>query len=586
MANKLLISPATEKTTKLKGLEKLLKQAAGDSTDSVASVGDETKGSSAFAIVDGTKLIQSDPEEQEVLARAIDNGFPVVLENASKGAMTQATGLGIEAEIAIIRQARDGVHISAVVPVIAKPSGHGEEEHIPPVTGDTASTDEKKEEKLKESGVVPIPSLEVAEIPLAEQVLGILNAESPADTTAVSTASMDEPSVDLEQPISYYLDWHPLRQSIKWDDGGSQPVNVSPHVKIELYATNKPNNKFLVITTAGGISPGTLRYDEDTVRGYFLKSAFVEYGPVQMPSGMSILDSSPENANNSSSVSYATGFELGGSLSKDGPELSGSYNSSTARTLDLSDFSIENKIDSIRGRWDYNLSSVEGNPYYKSSDLYAGPLTFRWLHLPNIARNGLQPETHVVWKAPAEFNGKLKFNFKFGMTLRMTWMTLYKNIFGMTVRATFHHDDFDFLSPWDGVEIDFSQVQAPKMPERSIPNFAARILVEYKPKEGEVFTLRSLGDGTFEILESSTVQIPPEPEPEIPILAYHTVKQGDMLSALSLHYYGSAARAKWIQIYYANREIMGSSYNNIRPGMVLKIPDLEGKKNWDDHPRA
>lgn len=58
-----------------------------------------------------------------------------------------------------------------------------------------------------------------------------------------------------------------------------------------------------------------------------------------------------------------------------------------------------------------------------------------------------------------------------------------------------------------------------------------------------------------------------------PYLAEHTVVSGDNLSYISKQYYGTAD--KYMKIYEANKDVIGSNPNVIRVGMVLKIPRLE-----------
>ena len=63
--------------------------------------------------------------------------------------------------------------------------------------------------------------------------------------------------------------------------------------------------------------------------------------------------------------------------------------------------------------------------------------------------------------------------------------------------------------------------------------------------------------------------------PAVKTIAEHTVKKGETLSHIALAYYGSAARENWMQIYEANKDVLGDNYNLIRPGQVLKIPELK-----------
>lgn len=65
-----------------------------------------------------------------------------------------------------------------------------------------------------------------------------------------------------------------------------------------------------------------------------------------------------------------------------------------------------------------------------------------------------------------------------------------------------------------------------------------------------------------------------EPAPAVsPYLAEHTVVSGDNLSYISKQYYGTAD--KYMKIYEANKDVIGSNPSLIRAGMVLKIPRLE-----------
>lgn len=59
-------------------------------------------------------------------------------------------------------------------------------------------------------------------------------------------------------------------------------------------------------------------------------------------------------------------------------------------------------------------------------------------------------------------------------------------------------------------------------------------------------------------------------------MARHTVVQGDTLSGLALHFYGSGAKEKWMAIYDANRKTIGDDPNRVKPGIKLRNPKLEG----------
>jgi nucleoid-associated protein YgaU len=46
------------------------------------------------------------------------------------------------------------------------------------------------------------------------------------------------------------------------------------------------------------------------------------------------------------------------------------------------------------------------------------------------------------------------------------------------------------------------------------------------------------------------------------------------MSGLALKYYGSAVRDKWMQIYEANKELIGDNPAFIKVGQTLNIPEL------------
>ena len=57
-------------------------------------------------------------------------------------------------------------------------------------------------------------------------------------------------------------------------------------------------------------------------------------------------------------------------------------------------------------------------------------------------------------------------------------------------------------------------------------------------------------------------------------IAEHTVAGDETLSHIALKYYGSAVKEKWMLIYQANKAVIGDDPNKIRPGQLLKIPEL------------
>jgi nucleoid-associated protein YgaU len=56
--------------------------------------------------------------------------------------------------------------------------------------------------------------------------------------------------------------------------------------------------------------------------------------------------------------------------------------------------------------------------------------------------------------------------------------------------------------------------------------------------------------------------------------ADHTVAVGDSLRLIALKYYGPGGQENWKVIYDANKAVIGENPYILKPGQVLKIPEL------------
>lgn len=61
---------------------------------------------------------------------------------------------------------------------------------------------------------------------------------------------------------------------------------------------------------------------------------------------------------------------------------------------------------------------------------------------------------------------------------------------------------------------------------------------------------------------------------EIKVKAEHTVMVGDSLRLIGLKHYGPGGQDFWKRIYEANKAVIGENPYILRPGTVLKIPEL------------
>ena len=65
--------------------------------------------------------------------------------------------------------------------------------------------------------------------------------------------------------------------------------------------------------------------------------------------------------------------------------------------------------------------------------------------------------------------------------------------------------------------------------------------------------------------------VAPSPAPKIK--AWHVVTSQDTASSITQKYYGSSDQAKWMAVYEINKAVIGADPNQIRPGLLLRIPE-------------
>jgi nucleoid-associated protein YgaU len=58
------------------------------------------------------------------------------------------------------------------------------------------------------------------------------------------------------------------------------------------------------------------------------------------------------------------------------------------------------------------------------------------------------------------------------------------------------------------------------------------------------------------------------------VIAEHKVGDDDTLSHIALKYYGHATKEYWMLIYEFNKDVIGDNPGIIRPGTMLKVPEL------------
>jgi len=124
--------------------------------------------------------------------------------------------------------------------------------------------------------------------------------------------------------------------------------------------------------------------------------------------------------------------------------------------------------------------------------------------------------------------------------------------------ATIHKPGVTPAKP--GVERPAPKPLGAKPPTGTKPPVAVKPPAGAKPPAGDLDSFHAIRPGMMA---------------PVAVLAEHTVVEGQTLSDLSLKYYKSAARAKWMKIYEANKAVIGDDPGKIKAGMVLKIPKID-----------
>jgi LysM repeat protein len=96
---------------------------------------------------------------------------------------------------------------------------------------------------------------------------------------------------------------------------------------------------------------------------------------------------------------------------------------------------------------------------------------------------------------------------------------------------------------------------------------------------GDVYYTITLRSWRAQTIRVETAESPPKPDSNRPSTPpkgsqTYTVKKGDTLWKIAKMFYGEGN--KWPTIYEANRKVIGSNPNLIRPGQVLVIPGVSG----------
>lgn len=488
----ILVSDKTRQRTKLGDLlaePARTAPASGKIRAMATAVQSTAPASPQFALVNGEALGKKDRDEQRIVRQAERDNLPLVIENASAEVMAQATGLGLAADVAVVKKLTPNRYRISLL-------NGGKMATRQDEAAEAAAVEEKVAERMAADAAAPADTEEVATAVsaanVAAQVQSMLDEQASMDTAAEAVGGAGAAARSDEYIYYVNIGYVSMQRIRNTSTNVVQEAFLAVDFEVGLYATNNPRQKWLRIRPKGvGFSPGKMLYDKRLVRGYFQDRLKVSYGPNRPPAGFVIANYAPRNVNADYSVTNTTGFEVGAEVSQDGPGVGASYSASKATTYGFKDFAIIDHNNSVKGIWEYKLSAVgKGKEYSKWSDLWYYYFVDWGMHkLPPLATGPLNVDSEVVWRAPASLNQKVEIVYSFEQTIRKVWW--HDSKVETRTRSYWNRCYGSFF-------VDFNRVQIPQPPQqetRENGRFLPTTTIPLQAGNGRQFTIRGGRNG-------------------------------------------------------------------------------------------
>ena len=411
----------------------------------------------AGVYADASLLSADSTKDHPIFNAAMDAGVPVILTRVGEGfAVGDIAGLGVTAtdtEVIVVQSVADH---QAIVHKVGSEMGIIEGD-LETLKGN-AETGERTLEVTRNSA--PMTQVTLADPAVsADEITGYLFDHNSLQAS-IFPEMLTKADVLPECRSGSCYQWFysgsngsvgDNHTSNTWNiTGTSQSPNFSVRYVITLYDSINPDAKFVTFHSIGHMSTGGLYVNESKDRGYFnedmrLATKLVsfyngQYYPDYIPSEpLTLLKTSPENANNVSHITTSESIKVGVSASPPsgddaamlGPvnkDVTGSaeYTASWSFRRPVSDFDVVNTSSNAIGiggeaRWEYNMSASTGAGYSNWDDLISGGCTYDLHGLSNIALNNLQPSVLSIWSVPRTFRNWAQFELRTYQGLRHTW---------------------------------------------------------------------------------------------------------------------------------------------------------------------
>jgi hypothetical protein len=295
----------------------------------------------------GADLSEIEPTDEDVLIvdAAEQAGIPVIFENVTKVKMAKFFGLGVDNDLVVaeynptLRRGRLN---------FGEPLHLTDPEHEAPVMQERRTFAARL--KVAQDVIQSRPFIKSAK-PQAETNTGVCSAASSASSVPIPTSACQEWESSGLGPIYFLV-----------EDPAGIEVDLTNFIDPEFFygVYQVGTQKYVLLRATGGwgnaldavVSTSSKRFP-------FFRTYKVQFQPI---TDWTADRYAPANLNNTSTITTTTGFSLTAGASagqgSSGVNASATYSSSTASTVNVSDWTAQNNSSGVNSTWTYYMSDT------------------------------------------------------------------------------------------------------------------------------------------------------------------------------------------------------------------------------------
>ncbi len=345
---------------------------------------------------------------------ALEEGVPVVLENADSTKMAALTGIGVEAKTAVIETRDEGGEFNITIVDGPEPTiQEGPVQSFEPPAQPTPDNPAMKEQLARYEAQQQAARAGAPKAALTQRIAKLTGAQKAAQVETLISQKAFKKGARRHGLITGQCSGGvkcregSVTKAISFCPGDlcSAYSTMSPILEWGVYkteshdpATGKVKTSAYVTVRAAGRPNLAMMWDATQNRGYFLESWNIQLAATY-PAGKNwvLAKATPENANKQGSVAWSTGFTVGASTDK---TVNVSYSQSETRTMNTEEFGITRSTTLNGATWTTKMQiDAQARAYSTPSDLfiYWFLSTTDVALLPTIAKQGTDFHAEAVW---------------------------------------------------------------------------------------------------------------------------------------------------------------------------------------------